>query len=43
MENWYVMFQVRETVGLSQMFFKVGVLKNFLKISQEKSFVRVLF
>ena len=43
MENWYVMFQVRETVGLSQMFFKVGVLKNFLKISQEKSFVRVPF
>ena len=37
------MFQIRETVGRSQMFFKVGVLKNFLKISQGKSFVRVPF
>ena len=28
-ENSYVMFQIREVVGLSQMFFKIRVLKNF--------------
>ena len=29
MENWYIMFQIREAVGRSQMFFKIDVLKNF--------------
>ena len=29
MENSYTMFQIREAVGRSQMFFKIGVLKNF--------------
>ena len=29
MENSYVMFQMREVVGLSQMFYKRGLLKNF--------------
>ena len=29
-ENSYaMMFQIREAIGLSQMFFKIGVLKNF--------------
>ena len=28
------MFQIREEVGCLQMFFKLGVLKNFAKISQ---------
>ena len=29
-ENLYaMMFQIREAIGLSQMFFKIGVLKNF--------------
>ena len=31
MENWYAMFQIREAVGHSQMFFKIDVLKNFTK------------
>ena len=43
MENSYAMFQIREVVGLSQMFFKIGVFKNLLRISQEKSCVRVPF
>ena len=43
MENFYAMFQIREAVGRLQMFFKIGVLKNFLRISQEKSCVRVPF
>ena len=29
MEYWYAIFQIREAVGRSQMFFKMGVLKNF--------------
>ena len=29
MENSYAMFQIREAVGRSQMFFKIGALKNF--------------
>ena len=29
MENLYAMFQIRKAVGHSQMFFKIGVLKNF--------------
>ena len=40
MENLYVIFQIREAVVHSQMFFETGVLKNFLKISQEKSCIR---
>ena len=28
-ENSYVMCQIREAVGRSQMFLKIGVLKNF--------------
>ena len=43
MENSYAMFQIREAVGRSQMFFKIGVLENFPRISQEKSCVRVPF
>ena len=35
MENSYAMFQIRKVVGRSQMFFKIGALKNFLRISQE--------
>ena len=27
--NLYAMFQIREVVGWSQMFFKLGVLENF--------------
>ena len=41
MENSYAIFQIREAVGRSQMFFKIGIIKNFLRISQEKSCVRV--
>ena len=40
MENLYAMFQTRKAVIHSQMFFKTGVLKNFLKVSQEKSCIR---
>ena len=29
MVNFYAMFQIRKAVGQSQMFFKLGVLKNF--------------
>ena len=29
MANSYVMFQIREVIGRSQMLFKIGVLKNF--------------
>ena len=43
MENSYAMFQIREAVGRSQMFFKIGVPENFPRISQEKSCVRVPF
>ena len=43
MENSYAMFQIREAVGRSQMFFKIGLLENFPRISQEKSCVRVPF
>ena len=43
MEKLYAMFQIREAVGRSQMFFKIDFLKNFLRISQEKSCVRVPF
>ena len=39
MENSYTMFQIREAVGRSQMFFKMV----FLKTLHEKSCVRVLF
>ena len=39
MENSSAMFQIREVVSRSQMFFRIGVLKNFLKISHEKSCV----
>ena len=28
-KNLYVMFQITEVVGRLQMFFKIGVLKNF--------------
>ena len=41
MENEYAMFQIREAVARSQMFFKIGINKNFLRISQKKSCVRV--
>ena len=34
MESLYAMFQIREAVGRSQMFFKMGALKIFLRISQ---------
>ena len=30
MENSYAMFQIREVVGRLQMFFKIGVLENFV-------------
>ena len=30
MENSYAMFQIREAVGRLQMFFKIGVLENFV-------------
>ena len=43
MENSYARFQIREAVGRSQMFFKIGILKNFLRISQEKSWLQYLF
>ena len=36
MVNSYAMFQIREAVGRSKMFFKIGVLKN-LEISQENT------
>ena len=29
MENLYAMFQIREAVDLSQMFFRIGLIKNF--------------
>ena len=43
MKNSYAMFQIREAVGCLQMFFKTGVYKNFLRISQEKFSVSVSF
>ena len=43
MENCCAMFQIREAVRRLQMFFKIGVLKNSLRISQEKSCIRVPF
>ena len=42
MENSYAMFQIREAVGRSQIFFKIGVLK-ISQISQEKSLLDSLF
>ena len=41
--NSHVMFQIRKAVVHLQMFFKIGVLKNFLRISQEKSCVTSFF
>ena len=43
MENLFAMFQIRKAVGHSQIYFKTGILKNFLRISQEKSRIRVAF
>ena len=43
MKNSYAVFQIREAVGCLQMFFKTGVYKNFLRISQEKFCVSVRF
>ena len=40
MENSYAIFQIREAVGRSQMFFKTCVLKNFA-IAKENSSVRL--
>ena len=40
MENLDAMFQIREAVCRSQMFFKIFVLKNFLRTSQGKSCIR---
>ena len=36
-------FQIREAAGCLQKFFKICVLKNLLRISQEKSCVRAPF
>ena len=30
-ENLYAIFQISEAVGSSQMFFKIGALKNFAR------------
>ena len=35
MENWYAIFQIREAVGRSQMFFKLGALKNFANFKRK--------
>ena len=35
-ENLYAMLQIREAVARSQMFSKIGILKNFLRISKIK-------
>ena len=35
MENSYAMFQIREVVGLSQMFFKIDVLKKFANFTRK--------
>ena len=40
MENLDAMFQIREAVCRSQMFFKIFVLKNFLRTSPGKSCIR---
>ena len=40
-ENLYAMFQIREAVDLSQMFFKISFLK-ISQISQEKASVKGL-
>ena len=39
MQNSSAMFQIREVVNRSQMFFRIGVLKDFVKVSDEKSCV----
>ena len=36
MENSYAMFQIREAVGRLQMFFKIGVLENFVSLFSRK-------
>ena len=41
MENLYAMFQIRKAVIHSQMFFKTGVLKNFLKVSQSANLFKI--
>ena len=35
MGNSYTMLQIKEAVGRSQMFFKIGVLKNFVNFSRK--------
>ena len=40
MENLDARIQIREAVCRSQMFFKIFVLKNFLRTSQGKSCIR---
>ena len=42
MVNLYAMFQIKEAVGRSQMFFKIGLLK-FSQISQENTCAGVFF
>ena len=43
MKNLHAIFRIRDAVGRSQKVFKIDVLENFLKVLQEKSYVRVSF
>ena len=43
MENSYAMFQIRQAVGLPQMFFKIGLLKNFANFTGKHPMLESLF